>query len=118
MLDVAAAKNLGWRVRTGSQIRLSVPEPRKQPIEGNYAVLVDGELRAGNRHLMETVTVDGRDFHYMVDANGFWQVHRQAPVMLAGHVIDLANKALDGMTSACIWDLYSGAGRSRCRWRR
>ena len=43
-------------------------------------------------------------------ANGFWQVHRQAPVMLAGHVIDLANKALDGMTSACIWDLYSGAG--------
>ena len=46
----------------------------------------------------------------MVDANGFWQVHRQAPVMLAGHVIDLANKALDGMTSACIWDLYSGAG--------
>ena len=94
----------------GSQIRLSVPEPRKQPIEGNYAVLVDGELRAGNRHLMETVTVNGRDFQYMVDANGFWQVHRQAPVMLAGHVIDLANKALDGMTSACIWDLYSGAG--------
>ena len=34
----------------GSQIRLSVPEPRKQPIEGNYAVLVDGELCAGNRH--------------------------------------------------------------------
>ena len=94
----------------GSQIRLSVPELRKQPIEGNYAVLVDGELRAGNRHLMETVTVNGRDFQYMVDANGFWQVHRQAPVMLAGHVIDLANKALDGMTSACIWDLYSGAG--------
>lgn len=73
-------------------------------------MLVDGELRAGNRHLMETVTVNGRDFQYMVDANGFWQVHRQAPVMLAGHVIDLANKALDGMTSACIWDLYSGAG--------
>ena len=37
----------------GSQIRLSVPEPRKQPIEGNYAVLVDGELRAGSQLLTE-----------------------------------------------------------------
>ncbi len=82
----------------------------EEPIEGNYAVLVDGERARGNRHLMKTITTNGRDFQYMVDANGFWQVHRQAPVMLAGHVIDLANKALDGMTSACIWDLYSGAG--------
>ena len=116
LLDVAKREHV-WEggFEPGSQIRLSVPEPRGEIVDtaaadDNYVVLVDGELRAGNRHLMETVTVNGRDFQYMVDANGFWQVHRQAPVMLAGHVIDLANKALDGMTSACIWDLYSGAG--------
>ena len=95
----------------GSQIRLSVP--------GTEEAAHRGQLRRarGRRTARRKPASDGdrhreryRDFQYMVDANGFWQVHRQAPVMLAGHVIDLANKALDGMTSACIWDLYSGAG--------
>ncbi|RSX54204.1 RNA methyltransferase [Bifidobacterium goeldii] len=102
----------------GSQIRLSVPEPRDmadgmdlaEAIGDNYAVLVDGDMNAGSRMLTERVTIDHTTFEYGVDANGFWQVHRQAPVSLAGHVIDMARRALDGARSACIWDLYSGSG--------
>lgn len=135
----------------GSQIRLSVPEPRDgviarssavdtgnvaNGIDGidvandnnkengnsiasannvsdmsdNYAVLVDGELRAGSRMLIERITVDNTTFDFAVDANGFWQVHRQAPLALSGHVINLARRAVNGAESACIWDLYSGSG--------
>lgn len=47
---------------------------------------------------------------YVVDANGFWQVHRQAPVALTTHVIELAQRELDGRTSATVWDLFSGSG--------
>ena len=94
----------------GAQIRLSVPEPRGVAIHGNHAVLVDGKLTAGVRTLNEQVTVAGRDFTYEVDANGFWQVHREAPVALANHVVELARRELDGRSDAVVWDLYSGSG--------
>ena len=60
----------------------------------NYAVLVDGELRAGSQLLTEQVTINGTTFDYQVDANGFWQVHRQAPIALGTHVINLVNGQL------------------------
>ena len=95
----------------GSQIRLSVPEPRgNAKITDNYAVLVDGEVTAGNRELTEKVTVCGREFEYGVDAGGFWQMHRHAPIALTGHVMSLVHGELDGAASACLWDLYSGSG--------
>ena len=95
----------------GSQIRLSVPEPRgNAEIADNYAVLVDGEVTAGNRELTEKVTVCGREFEYGVDAGGFWQMHRHAPIALTGHVMSLVHGELDGATSTCLWDLYSGSG--------
>ncbi|MBT1176796.1 class I SAM-dependent RNA methyltransferase [Bifidobacterium callimiconis] len=117
----------------GSQIRLAVPEPRNataglppqrgelsaQQTEGglassnssNYALLIDGKLRAGSQTLTETVRLnDGHEFTYTVDAGGFWQVHRQAPIALANEVIDLVRQQLDGATSAVLWDLYSGSG--------
>lgn len=106
----------------GSQIRLSVPEPRGidtthadsqallKAVGNNYAVLVDGELRSGSKHVRESVTVAGETFDYRVDANGFWQVHRMAPVMLANHVMDLVRRMLDGRKQAVLWDLYSGSG--------
>ena len=112
LLSVADAEHV-WDggFEPGSQIRLSVPEPRGgASIGDNYAVLVDGELRAGSRRLIERAAIAGTEFEYEVDANGFWQVHRQAPIELAGHVIDLARRELDGAASACIWDLYSGSG--------
>ncbi|MBT1172156.1 class I SAM-dependent RNA methyltransferase [Bifidobacterium sp. MA2] len=95
----------------GAQIRLSAPEPRTaDQQDDDYAVLVDGELTAGSQTLTEQVTVRGITFTYEVDANGFWQIHRQAPVALANHVIDLTRGELDGAESAVIWDLYSGSG--------
>lgn len=118
LLDVAAANKV-WDggFEPGAQIRLSVPEPRHAAGESgspgigdNYAVLVDGELTSGSRGLTERVTVAGREFAYTVDANGFWQVHRQAPVALANHVIDLVRGEMDGAVSAVLWDLYSGSG--------
>ncbi|KAB7791382.1 RNA methyltransferase [Bifidobacterium leontopitheci] len=112
LLDVADAEHV-WDggFEPGAQIRLSVPEPRENgKSDDNYAVLVDGRLRAGRQELTETVTVAGRAFHYQVDANGFWQVHRQAPLALTGHVIDLARRQIGDAASACVWDLFSGSG--------
>lgn len=110
----------------GSQIRIAAPEPRDcsdaQPMDAvdgqpaqlksrdNYAVLVDGELRDGSQELEETVVIDGREFRYLVDASGFWQMHRQAPIALSAHVLNLVRQELDGMSSAVLWDLYSGSG--------
>ena len=73
-------------------------------------MLVDGEVTAGNRELTERVTVCGREFEYGVDAGGFWQMHRHAPIALTGHVMSLVHGELDGAASACLWDLYSGSG--------
>lgn len=112
LLDVADGEHV-WDggFTPGSQIRLSVPEPRgNDSTEGNYAVLVDGQVTAGNRELTEKVTVDGREFEYVVDAGGFWQMHRHAPIALANHVVSLVRGELDGTRSACLWDLYSGSG--------
>ncbi|MCI1832567.1 MAG: methyltransferase [Bifidobacterium sp.] len=106
----------------GSQLRIAVPEPRGidasvagtrdllHAVAGNYAVMVDGDVRFGARILHEAVTVDGREYDYQVAANGFWQMHRQAPVELTRHVVDLVRSRLDGKDCAVLWDLYSGSG--------
>lgn len=76
----------------------------------DYAVMVDGELTAGEYLLKESVSIDGSTWNYRVNADGFWQIHREAPTALASHVLHAAQHALNGDDSACIWDLYSGAG--------
>lgn len=131
LLDVADMSSV-WRggFEPGSQIRLSVPEPRhpsslvassdvsasgltseaQSRDFNNYAILVNGEIIAGSCQLTEQVTVADREFTYTVDANGFWQMHREAPVVLANHIINLVRDELQGAVSAVIWDLYSGSG--------
>lgn len=127
LLRVADAQHI-WDggFEPGSQIRIAVPEPRdRSGVEravaaddrssrtephDNHAILVDGELRDGSRELEETVIVDGHEFRYQVDAGGFWQMHRQAPVALTAHVLNLVRRELDGSPSAVLWDLYSGSG--------
>ena len=37
-------------------------------------------------------------------------MHRQAPIALTNHVVDLVRRELNGAQSACVWDLYSGSG--------
>lgn len=134
LLDVADANHV-WSggFELGSQIRLSVPEPRpthcrfeqgeSRPAScyfersearsrnlPNYAIVVNGEITAGANQLTEQVSVAGHEFTYTVDANGFWQMHREAPVILANHVINLVQGELQDAVSAVIWDLYSGSG--------
>ena len=122
LLAVAEREGL-WNggFEPGSQIRVVVPEPRGlesnpdtatllKAIGDNYAILVDGALRSGNKVLHEQVNVAGVDFDYIVDAAGFWQMHRHAPVVLPNYVISKVQEALQGSDSAIVWDLYSGSG--------
>ena len=112
LLEVASREHV-WDggFEPGSQIRLAVPEPRSDDWPSDdFAVLVDGDLKAGSQLLTEQVSVSGRVFTYQVDAGGFWQMHRQAPVALVTHVINLVNDRVQGAAAPVIWDLYSGSG--------
>lgn len=62
------------------------------------------------RNVSETVTVDGKDHEYRVAAAGFWQVHREAPGILAQTVLDFARSGDFDLTDATVVDLFSGAG--------
>ena len=120
LLDVARRAHV-WDggFEPGARIRLAVPEPRDggdgitgddPGTDANFAVMVDGGLTEGSRRLTERIRVDGRDFRYGVEASGFWQIHREAPMRLPVHVLSLMREALDGAESAVLWDLYSGSG--------
>ncbi|PJI85698.1 class I SAM-dependent RNA methyltransferase [Luteimicrobium subarcticum] len=88
------------------------------PADGSAPLLLqDGEpLRGGRtderpnarRTVTETVALpDGRTGTYRLRGDGFWQVHRAAPAVLVGAVLD----ALAGTgAGATVLDLYSGAG--------
>ncbi len=62
------------------------------------------------RNVTETVTVDGTEHEYRVTAAGFWQVHREAPSLLAQTVLDMARSGGFDLEDATVVDLYSGAG--------
>ncbi|GAA1986966.1 TRAM domain-containing protein [Isoptericola halotolerans] len=98
------------RWRPGQRIELVAPAGGETPM-----VLVDGTpWRRGRpdfrpnarRSVSETVTVGGTEHRYRVAADGFWQVHREAPAVLAGAVLD----AVGDVTGRTVLDLYSGAG--------
>lgn len=99
----------------GSKIRLAVPKLHGSDKRGeNYALSIDGRLRRGSQGLDESVEdVAIGDTHrtlgYSVQADGFWQVHREAPHTLVDAVLQVAQEQI---TSAphTIWDLYSGSG--------
>ncbi|MEE1295472.1 MAG: RNA methyltransferase [Bifidobacterium sp.] len=120
---LAVADELGiWEHNEpDAHLRLAVPAPRdvaddadtatlRAAIGDNFGYLVDGHLAAGRGHLTEHARVDGRDFAYRVDASGFWQMHREAPLALPQYVLDQVRGALGGKADPVIWDLYSGSG--------
>ncbi len=93
----------------GAQLALVAPS------EGDPVLLVDGEpWRRGKpdtrpnarRAVTEAVTGPWGTHRYRVAADGFWQVHREAPAVLTGAVLD-AVRPVEGAT---VLDLYSGAG--------
>lgn len=124
LLDIAAAEDL-WNRRfdPNDHIRISVPEPRSLAREDkdNYAIVLNGKVISGRRHLLERVLPsnpasldDGShtqfdSFDYTVDAEGFWQVHRCAPTVLAQAVVN-ALMASGADQASTLWDFYSGSG--------
>lgn len=67
------------------------------------ALVLDG---SGRVPVAERVRVGEQVFDYRVDADGFWQVHRQAPSALIEAVLE----GLAPQPGERIADLYSGAG--------
>jgi len=85
------------------------------PSTGEPIVLVDGTPWRGGRpdtrpnarsSVTELVQVGDTEHRYRVAASGFWQVHRGAPGVLVGAVLDAVGEVRD----ARVVDLYSGAG--------
>ena len=85
------------------------------PSVGDPLVLVDGVPWRGTRpdtrpnarrSVTQIVRAGGRELRFRVSAGGFWQVHREAPAVLVGAVLD----ALGDVAGARVVDLFSGAG--------
>ncbi len=92
-------------IAAGQRVRAVVPS-------GGVPVLVAGDSvfatpnTLAPKRVLERMRVQGADYEYAVRANGFWQVHRQAPSTLAQFVLD----GLDVGRGARVLDLYAGAG--------
>jgi tRNA/tmRNA/rRNA uracil-C5-methylase (TrmA/RlmC/RlmD family) len=110
---LAAAEGVFTRRWTpGAQLELVAPTGGADPV-----LLVDGELWHGGRvdrrpnarravnEVVSTGTASA-PYRYRVAADGFWQVHREAPGVLTRAVLD----AVGDVAGARVLDLYSGAG--------
>ncbi|WP_369373796.1 class I SAM-dependent RNA methyltransferase [Promicromonospora sp. Populi] len=110
----AIAEDIYSRVWTpGAQLTLVAPS------EGEPVLLVDGEPWSrgkpdnrpnARRAVSEVVTGPWGTHRYRVAADGFWQVHREAPAVLTGAVLAAAGAASGELAGATVLDLYSGAG--------
>ncbi|MDO4913846.1 MAG: RNA methyltransferase, partial [Bifidobacteriaceae bacterium] len=128
LLAVADKHNV-WngRFKPEDRIRIAVPQPRTiinhdetqtllNAVGDNYAIIANGKLAEGKQLLQEKVIVQNHEFNYNVDASGFWQMHKQAPIALTNHVITQVqqyfanNSPRNGVGKPIIWDLYSGSG--------
>ena len=94
----------------GSRVTAVAPVGGDRPL-----VLVDGVPWAGSgpdrrpnarTSVREVAEAGGRRYTWRVAADGFWQVHRAAPAVLAGAVLD----AVGPRDGATVLDLYAGAG--------
>ncbi|WP_314686657.1 TRAM domain-containing protein [uncultured Bifidobacterium sp.] len=109
-LRVVAAGTPGSSSTASSSSRPESGEADSVGPDRRRAVLVGGKVVLGSPTIRETVVLPEGSFDYDVSASGFWQVHRLAPATLAGHVLSLVRRALDGVDRAAVWDLYSGSG--------
>jgi tRNA/tmRNA/rRNA uracil-C5-methylase (TrmA/RlmC/RlmD family) len=100
----------GRRWPGGARISVAAPVGGDRPL-----VLVDrvpwgagGPDRRPNARttVRERATVAGREYAWRVAADGFWQVHREAPTVLAEAVL----AAVGDAASATVLDLYAGSG--------
>ena len=89
------------------------------PSVGEPVVLLDGAVHTaagrptGRQRVEEVVDASGLglgDLHYSVHADGFWQVHRDAPTVLVDRVVRDALDGLDTDPRPRVLELYAGAG--------
>lgn len=98
------------RWRPGARLELVAPA-NKTPglllVDGVPGHLGTPDTRPhARRSVVETVEVAGREYTYRVAADGFWQVHRDAPGLLAATVVDAVGDVAGGR----VVDLFAGAG--------
>ena len=107
-LDVEALLHRRWT--PGARLTAVAPVGGDAPL-----LLLDGlpftergpDRRPTARHAVrEVAEVAGRTYRWRVAGDGFWQVHRAAPAVLAQAVVD----AVGVRPGATVVDLYSGAG--------
>ena len=105
------------RWEPGTRLELVAPAPQPGAAPAAPLLLADGLTWRGGRAdqrpnarrtVTETVTARGTTWTHRVAADGFWQVHREAPALLVGAVLD-ALGPLD-LAGATVLDLYAGAG--------
>ncbi|MDR2723050.1 MAG: class I SAM-dependent RNA methyltransferase [Cellulomonadaceae bacterium] len=112
VLALADAENV-WRRRWPRDARLTLVAPAN----GTDPLLLVGGVpsRKGkpdirpNARATVTETVQaatGETYTYRVAADGFWQVHRQAPALL----VDAVTEAVGDVAGQVVFDLYAGAG--------
>ena len=98
---------LGQRFPAGARVTIA------DPSDGDVFVAVDGNRwhlgkrdtrENAPRRVRERVSAGGVEHAMVVDGTGFWQVHREAPSLLATRVVALAGAGESAL------DLYSGAG--------
>ncbi len=94
----------------GTTIDVTAPASGAEPL-----ILADGvpwrngrfDRRPNARNsVLQTVTVAGETYEFRIAADGFWQVHRQAPEVLVSAVLDRVGQVSGGT----VIDLFSGAG--------
>ncbi len=107
-LDVEALLARRWT--PGARLTAVAPVGGDAPL-----LLLDGlpftdrgpDRRPTARHAVrEVAEVSGRSYRWRVAGDGFWQVHRAAPTVLAQAVVD----AVGPRAGASVVDLYAGAG--------
>jgi tRNA/tmRNA/rRNA uracil-C5-methylase (TrmA/RlmC/RlmD family) len=107
---IAALGLFARKWRPGTRLEAVAPAGGQTPM-----VLVDGipfvggnaDTRPNARtSVRETLAVGGHEYAYRVTADGFWQVHREAPAVLTGAVL----AGLGDVDGATVLDLYAGAG--------
>lgn len=129
--------------KPGTRIHIAVPQMRgyedlsdeeygKKILESsNFSIFVDDKLIEGKADIEEIVPLywDGvrnensyengsvQELRFSVSGNGFWQIHRHAPIYLVSEVLRLLQHIqIDPYFSAGdllkrgMWDLYSGSG--------
>lgn len=108
--EIAALGLFSRRWQPGARITAVAPIGGDRPL-----VLVDGvpwtehgpDKRPNARtSVRETAEVAGRTVTWRVAADGFWQVHREAPSVLSQAVVD----AVGPRAGATVVDLYAGSG--------